>query len=163
MPITYETIATATVNATSFAFTSIPSTYTDLKIIINGIGTSTGSQLELRVNNVSTAVYSWNGFRGFGASNQSLNSNGMTEIYATDTGSGFSTTIPNTSIMDIFSYTGSNFKTILQTVFNDKNGSGAVGSFVWMYRQTTAITSLNFYIGSGNFVGTATLYGIKAA
>jgi len=163
MPTTYEPIATATLNTTSFAFTSIPQTYTDLKLIINGVGTSAGSQVQLYVNNVTTAVYAWNGFRGSGASTQAINSINMSEIYATDTGVGFSTTIPSTSIMDIFSYTGSTFKTILQTLSADRNGNGSVGSFSWLYRQTTAISSLNFTVATGNFVGTATLYGIKAA
>ena len=162
MATTYEPIATATVNTNIINFTSIPQTYTDLKVIIIGTASSSATQLQLRLNNDSSNLYNWTFMRGFRSSVQSANSTNMTEIYVTDTGIGFQGV--GTGVTDIFGYTStSSFKPMQQMTYNDNNGTGCVQEGAWLYRSTNAITSLYFFQSSGNFNGTITVYGIKAA
>ena len=164
MPATYEPIATQTVSgAANFTFSTIPSTYTDLRIIVTGTISSANNQLQMRINSDSSALYSWTTLRGNGTTASSFNVANMTEMYVTDTLVGVSTTEPTLSINDIFSYTASRNKTILSVTSNDRNTQGAVGRNVWMYRSTTAVSSLYFFTNTGTWTGTVSLYGIKAA
>lgn len=164
MAATYEPIATATVNTNVINFTGIPQTYTDLRVVVIGRSGNSATQLQLRLNNNSSSLYSWTFMRGFrGGSVQSAGSNNMTEIYVTDTGVGFDTTIPSTGFIDIFDYTSANNKPIQQLTYADFNGSGCVQQGVNLFRSSAAITSLYFFQSAGNFNGTITVYGIKAA
>jgi len=165
MATTYDKIATTTLGsaAASIDFTSIPATYTDLRIIL--VGTA------------ATSSYPWMRFNGDTASNYS-----DTYMYGSGTGVvaarnanitawymgawTFSTTIPSLFTMDIFSYAGSTYKTGLSTGSTDYNGSGFTDAIVSLWRSTSAITSIKIFSDAGynlNAGTTATLYGIKAA
>ena len=69
MPITYEPIATAsgTGSNTTLSFTSIPATYTDLILILNG-SLNTGNNTRMRFNNNSGFNYSMTVVTGDGSS-----------------------------------------------------------------------------------------------
>ena len=71
-------------------------------------------------------------------------------------------TIPTFFTVDVFSYAGSTFKTLLATASEDLNGSGSTSARVALYRSTSAITSFELYtVGTAFQSGTtATLYGI---
>jgi len=164
---TYEPIATTTLASTSATinFNSIPATYTDLRISLILFTTSNGNPL-LELNNDSSSLYSYTAMRGDGGgtvvSNRSTaNPNALMGFG----GSGATGGIPALSLIDIFSYTGSTFKTILSNTASDKNGSGITSTLVNLYRSTAAISTIKLLSDAGNFdVGTtATLYGIKAA
>ena len=80
---------------------------------------------------------------------------------------GASTTIPTLSSIDIFSYAGSTFKTVLINSAGDLNGSGTVWNAVGLWRDTAAINRIDIS-GAGSIrtfsIGTtATLYGILKA
>ena len=101
-----------------------------------------------------------------------LNGNGSTASSAAETSQdqiyiGYLTTgtIPSLTTVDIFSYTGSTYKTILSTSSTDKNGSGNILEIVGLWRSTSAITSIVIRSDATtmNTGTTATLYGIKAA
>ena len=163
MPSTYEPIATTTLgSASTITFSSIPSTYTDLRIVLVGLVSSADAGI-MRFNSDTATNYSFTRTRGDGASASSSSSANQTNIYI---GEYTSTSVPSLTTMDIFSYASSNFKTALISNNADKNGSGNIFNFASTYRSTTAISSITLScVNFTNFAAgtTATLYGIKAA
>ena len=166
MPATYEPIATTTLGsaAASITISSIPATYTDLILIATGVTTDDAVAIFLRFNSDTSSVYSQTRMGGDGSSATSSRNNGLSFLSATGF-AGSSSTIPSTRNINIFSYAGSLFKTILGFVSEDKNGSGAVTNAVGLWNNTAAITSISLTPSSGNLATgyTATLYGIKNA
>jgi hypothetical protein len=172
MPITYEPIATTTLgsNTSTITFSSIGSTYTDLRIVLVGRTNraSTGNDtVFLRFNSNTTESYSYTRLLGDGANVSSAAGTDLTSNVA-----GYIPRNNNTSgifglvTVDIFSYAGSTNKTYLSTTSADLNGSGDVVRIVGLWRSTSAITSITFSLSSTfqYLTGTtATLYGIKNA
>lgn len=165
MAATYEPIATTTLGSdvASFTMSSIPGTYTDLRVVLNVKGSSAGD-ITARFNSDSGTNYSYTNLYGNGSSAALGSQNSITYLYLTPNVS-VSSTIPDLITVDIFSYAGSTYKTALVTHSGDHNGSGGVERVVDLWRSTSAITSITFYgIGINIAAGTtATLYGIKAA
>jgi len=163
MPSTYEPIATTTLGtaASSITFSSIPATYTDLRLVLTEFSSNTATT-RLRFNSDSGTNYSSTSLFGSGTAAGSGRQADDTGIWL-DYYAGGSTTIPLLQIADIFSYAGSTNKTVLVNGNSDKNGSGAVERIVGLWRNTSAITSVTAARDSGNYnTGTtATLYGIK--
>jgi hypothetical protein len=164
MPSTYEPIATATVAVAtgSITFSSIPATYTDLRLVLT-LSSTSGATSRFRFNGDTAANYSQTILQGDGttAGTGRFTSNTFSYISNTTT----SITSPFFAALDIFSYAGSTFKTTLNSLSNDNNGSGSVEQYVSLWRSTSAITSIEVYRSSTLFsIGsTATLYGIKNA
>jgi hypothetical protein len=161
MATTYDKIATTTMagTAVSVTFSSIPATYTDLRLVVVAT-TSVADSISLQFNGDTAANYSVTILNGNGTAVSTSRSTGTTKIYTTN---NLSTTIPKLYTADIFSYTASIFKTALISMAGDTNGSGTLEYNVGLWRSTSAITQVVVGIGSGNLTGTATLYGIKAA
>ena len=170
MPATYDRIATTTLGSanSTITFSSIPATYTDLRWVLTLPNTalSSGNDIYVRYNSDSSSLYSATSLDGDGANATSVNNPNNDKGIANYQISYPSTTNPFLLTSDIFSYTGSTFKTSLQTASGDRNGAGGgVSRNVILYRSTSAITSITIFFNTANFaVGTtATLYGIKAA
>ena len=161
---TYIPIATQTLgsSASSITFSSIPSTYTDLRLVL--VCTATYNSPTLIFNGSSASNYSQTYITGGSASGASSSYNpASSAIYITSGPTqGVSTTIPNIYTFDIFSYAGATNKTLLETLAEDHNGTGAVQVGVALWRSTAAITSITLSDVSGNFSinTTATLWGI---
>jgi len=166
MPSTYEPIATTTLgsSANTITFSSIPSTYTDFRIVLAGV---TESYPSFRLNSDTGSNYSLTELNGDGAGASSNRSTSATRIYLGSQYGGTGLTNPQLLTLDVFSYAGSTFKTCLITASKDQNGAGYVTRSVGLWRNTSAITSITFTaeFGSTNFAAgfTATLYGIKNA
>jgi len=164
MPTTYDAIATQTLasSASSIIFSSIPSTYTDLRLTFSGARTGTGAYW-VRFNNDSSVLYSQTVLYGDGASVSAGGQNNADLLEF----SFFTTfnTIPIFTSIDLFSYSGSTNKTVLMDLAKDNNGSGYVGKYACLYRSTSAINRIDLIAPTNNFaIGcTATLYGIKNA
>jgi hypothetical protein len=162
---TYEPIASTTVAvaAASITFSSIPSTYTDLRFVLTSTASIGGSQSKITLNGLTTAIYSVTGLYGSGTTATSGTTNGNNFINLDTLGA--SSTIPTLITLDLLSYAGSTYKTIMWQANEDRNGSGYVSDYVGLIQTTAAITSLTVAQNSGTYnVGTtATLYGIKAA
>lgn len=161
MATTYEPIATASINATDFSFTSIPQTYTDLRVVFVGTNSSGGYNFNFYTNNSNTYWSSTN-LIGNGTTASSTNT---TNFLGYINLGNFSTTVPGLWTIDIFSYTNATIKkTFLCSRSADRNGSGDTRYTVGLNSDNTAaITRIDFNTPTGNMVGTATLYGIKAA
>lgn len=165
MPATYEPIATTTLGsaASSITFSSIPNTYTDLRIIwfissVSGTGTP-----GLRFNG-ATSPYSLTTLRGNGldAASARYSDNYM---YLSGTNSVPATGQPSLITVDVFSYASSTFKTCLSTGSFDRNGSGATVSTVGLWGNTSSINSITLMLNASNLNAgtTATIYGILKA
>jgi hypothetical protein len=165
MATTYDLISSQTLgsSAASITFSSIPSTYTDLRVVLVGTVTTTGNIPKLTFNGITTNTYSYTHFVGDGTSTISTSAASQTYIY-TGVGAQFLSTVPAFNAIDIFSYAGSTNKTVLFSLNADSNGTGYVDYGVGLWRSTAAITSLTLTITSNFLAGTtAQLYGIKAA
>ena len=165
MPITYEPIATTTLGsaATTITFSSIPTTYTDLRLVLVATAVTNNSNLYFNCNNDSSSLYSYTSLTGNGTAAASSRETDQVEFRTTMVG-GISSTIPSMTTLDLFSYRGSTFKTALMEFTADYNGSGTTARYVGLYRSTSAITSVKISSIAGLKTDTtATLYGIKNA
>ena len=165
MATTYEKIATTTLgSAGQITFSSIPATYTDLRIVLVSKSDFSGANVQFRFNGDTGNNYSFTYLRGNGASASSYRESNNPYGYLADQSSD---TQPNMGTLDIFSYAGSTFKTALATYSDDRNGLGNVFALVNLWRSTSAITSVSLSPSNfgGNFQAgtTATLYGILKA
>jgi hypothetical protein len=167
MSSTYEPIATTTGNgsSSSISFTSIPSTYTDLYLVQNGVVSVDQEWFTITYNNDSSSgLYSYTYFWGLdNGSTQSFrqsNKNFIAQMYA----AGGSTTRPSTCLVSIQNYSNTTtFKTCLIR-FNSNRSGNEIGLSVGLWRNTSAISTLT--LTSGAAIPTAasfTIYGIKAA
>jgi hypothetical protein len=172
MPATYEPIATTTLGsaAATITFSSIPATYTDLRLVIVGKWVYTSASygtIGARFNSDSGSNYSYTWIYGDGSAATSSRQTNGTEarMYLVCDTNGSSTA--SLATLDIFSYAGSTNKTMLHTHSNDLNTAGiGVGQRVLLWRNTSAITSIQLVNISGTDFATgttATLYGIKNA
>lgn len=170
MPATYEPIATISLASNStFLFSSIPQTYTDLVISGNVRGVNGGAveYLLMKFNGSSTG-HSFTQFVGDGAtavSNRNTPGGIAPSFFYCGlmAGGTANASIQSTIQIHINSYsnTASNKTAIIQMAA-DANGSGQVGNVVGSFTSTAAITSIQLQ-GSNGTVGSLTLYGIKAA
>ena len=164
MPTTYEKIQSTTLGSAqlSITFSSIPATYTDLRVVIV-YSPESGSAPIMRFNNDSATNYSNTMLIGDGSTASSSRNTDRQSIY-----SGYSAATNQVafSSYDIFSYAGSTFKTVLYDNSLDNNSYGYTIKAVGLYRSTSAITRIDLigYAAVNLKAGTtATLYGIKAA
>ena len=160
MPSTYTPIATAsgTGSNTTITFSSIPSTYTDLILIIGGGSTSASVVSQLQFNSDTGSNYSWTALFGTGSSASSARASN-----ATSAGNCITSNIITTTIYSIMNYANT---TTNKTVIGRGNStSDIVDARVSTWRNTAAINRIDVTFNSGNFAsGTVvTLYGIKAA
>lgn len=161
MAVTYEPIATTTLGtAGSITFSSIPSTYTDLVLVWNGVLATSSSAVRIELNGTTTG-YSTTQLRGDGAAASSGTftalAYGLVSVSQNNTNIGFGR-------IHFFSYAGSTNKTFLSEAAEDRNGSGNVSRHVNLWSNTAAITQIKLFAAQNWAIGTtATLYGIKAA
>jgi len=158
---TYTPIMTATLSSAvaTYTFSSIPSTYTDLILVVQGTIGSAGTQgCCIRVNG-DTSNYSCTQLDGDGTSVASYR-----ETNASNLNIGvLAGTRQSSSIFNFQSYKNtSTYKTILA---RGNDGGGYVRAAVGIWRSTAAINSISITNPSSNYqVGTTlTLYGITAA
>lgn len=160
---TYSPIATTTLgsSASSYTFTSIPGTYTDL-IIIGQIKGTASTYLNVRFNSDTGSNYSRTILSGNGSTLISDRRSNQTAI-ATDYNETIQTNFNYTTILQINNYSNSTtYKTLLG---RPNNAATGVGASVGLWRSTSAITSVSLVADSSAFdTGTTfTLYGIAAA
>lgn len=169
MPVTYKKIASVTVGAggsASMAFTSIPSTYTDLILKVSVREESTNSyELAMDVNGLTTAIYNWRLLQGSGSSAISDQRTSQTIGQAGVLSSSNSTASTFGNIEIYFpNYSGSTNKCYSVDSVGENNGTLAYARLVaGLISTTSAITSITLKLGSGDLdqYSTAVLYGIS--
>ena len=164
MASTYEPIATTTLGsaASSYTFSSIPSTYTDLRLVVTA-STTTGAnsgRADVTVNSDTGSNYSFTRLYGDGSSAGSYRRSNQTSFAEMlNSSSNF-----NPMYLDFMSYSNTTtYKTVLQNAFINASFRREVGVGLW--RSTSAISSITITAFSDTFQtgSTFTLYGIKAA
>lgn len=160
MAVTYEAIATTTLSSatSTVTFSSIPQTYTDLRVVFTGTANAT-SAFGLRYNSDTGANYSYTALYGTGAAVASIRGSSTT-----DPANGNIWTTQSNVTADIMNYSNSTtYKTAISRADNAANRTAA---WVSLWRSTAAITNLQITTTSANTYSigsTFTLYGIKAA
>jgi hypothetical protein len=162
-PIAWQSIST---NTATVSFTSIPQTYTHLRLVISAVGNFTSGQ-RLWCNFNSDTGGNYNQLYGYGYgsggnSGQLMNlSNGWLS-YATYAGINDRMV----SIADIYDYSATNKHKMLFTRNNDKYAPG-VEILGMRWADTSAITRIDFVLDTASgasFAANTTfaLYGISA-
>lgn len=166
MPATYEPIATQTLGsaAATVTLSSIPSTYTDLVLVISARMTGGGgaSAIQAQFNSDTASNYSFTLINGDGSSATSARASSQTQAavgLATDTANEWAT-----SIVQVMNYGNTTtYKTVLARA---GIASDRVRTLVSLWRSTSAVNRIDLINnGATTFVvgSTFTLYGIKAA
>ena len=164
MAVTYSPIATYSPSGTTTVdFTSIPSTYTDLVLVMSG-SMASAANMFIRVGNGSIDTgsnYSLTQFVGSGSSASSSRLSGQTECKITE-GLFFNTNEECNIILNFQNYANtSTYKTFISRTNSAGIGVNAAGC---TWASTSAINCIRLY-GSQNFNSGSkvTLYGIQAA
>lgn len=173
MPNTYTKIASIAVGSggsSNMTFSSIPSTYTDLMLLISARTTlsSYGDGLILTINGTTSAIVATKTLQGASGSIASFNSPSTSDVYVGDTNAATSTAsaFGNTSVY-IPNYAVSVGKTFSADHVAENNGSWCADQITGgLWNNTNAITTIKIGTGLGgssSFVqySTATLYGIS--
>lgn len=172
MPTTYEPIATSTITGSTVAsvtFSSIPSTYTDLAVVIQARGTFAQDGIDVTFifnGDNSGGNYSVNYINGNGTTvNSGRNSAGIGYFSFVPAGNN-TAGVYSANVHHIMNYANTTtYKTTLGKISFPGNQAGAN---VGLWRSTAAISSIQLQISNGSqgyYVtgSTLTLYGIKAA
>ena len=165
---TYVAIAEQTLGtaAASVTFSSIPSTYTDLVLVINGGTTAgTGQVASTTINNDTATNYSRTDINGdgtsIGSSTQSLSA-------IRDNAIGINGSIGDyNQILNFMNYSNATtYKTVLQRInrASASNFPGACAA-VYLWRSTSAINRIDVGLSASTWLAGSTfsLYGILAA
>lgn len=171
MAFTYSKIGEVIVGSggtSSINFSSIPSIYTDLKLVFslgNTGGSGTNEVVQIRFNGVSSGIYNYKIVRGSGTGSGSFDIGiwGNTFImanYAPGAANCFTNGeayIPN--------YTSSTNKSVsVDAVYDIDNATSYSSLVTGMWPVATAITSITLNYAANNIIqnSIATLYGIRA-
>ena len=173
MANTYQLISSVTVGsggAASIDFTSIPATYTDLKLVasirVDRSGT-TFTQLGVRLNG-SSSSYSTRTLEGNGSTASSANNTTPYFGYETFSANSTNSTTSTFSSFEIYlpNYAGSANKSGSIDFVSEQNATTAnakLGAALWSNTAAINQITLNEPNSNSNFVqySTAYLYGIK--
>jgi len=160
---TYEAIATQTLGsaAATVTFSSIPSTYTDLVLVVNGSITSGNENFLIQFNSDTASNYSDTSIGGNGTTAISNRETSNTAIRCNSYGS-ITTNLSqyNISIMNYANTT--TYKTTLSRGNNTGTGTSAN---VGLWRSTSAINAVKLLPSASTFIAGSTfsLYGIASA
>lgn len=170
MATTYELInkTILTSSQASIDFTSIPSTYTDLLVKISmrsteasGTAQSTGFNMSINGSTADRSARILNAFAGTTVESYTSTSTAIGTI----PGDAVTSNTFNNSEVYIPNYAGSNNKSFSVDSVTENNSStnNNLRFTAGLWSQTTAISSLGFTSGAGDFAsGTSIyLYGIK--
>jgi hypothetical protein len=164
MPATYEPIATSTLgSASTFDFTSIPSTYKHLMVVFNNIYTTANdSGIYFTVNSDTGGNYAHNiialgGNTAESAGNNSAGSNVYLGITTATNTAGYKAS----GTIEIFDYTS----TGTRTMFSTCRTRGTFYYGTWgnsAYVGGSAISSIQITLTGGTYSGgTIKLYGVS--
>ena len=166
MALTYEPITTQTLGSAQSTVTlsSIPSTYTDLVVVVSAAVASSSGDLLMTFNTDTSTNYSYTTITGNGSTPLSTRSANRNNIPC-DYNGWLTTTLGNhICIISILNYTSTNVNKTALT--RSSNASTGTDYNIGLWRSTAAINQIVFVNNSGsNFItgSTFTLYGIKAA
>ena len=148
MTATYDCIATTTLGSTAstVTFSSISGSYTDLVLVITTKDSGTGANwTALQFNSDTGSNYSWTQLGGNGSTASSTRGTSTTNLRV----GAISTTSFTPAIIHIMNYanTTTNKTAISRNSLADYPTSGSASAFVGLWRNTSAITSIDISVG----------------
>jgi hypothetical protein len=157
-------ISTTTLSNRQTDLTSIPGTYNDLVIIVNGANFPTyNTQISLRPNGSTTIVTTDNRQNSGGSNNSNVTTNSELNLSA-----GYNISLGssnNTWVIRIFNYANTSYyKAITNFGYLEQSGGTATAVGSWGGIATnSAITSLTLFLGQNVTYnsGQVLLYGVK--
>jgi hypothetical protein len=155
-------ISTTTLTGSSVLLSSIPQTYKDLQIIVrNHKPVSDNRQIRMNFNNDTTANRHRSSVTLTDSEDQTFDA-----TYSIITARNDNSVATGLSVVDIFDYTNATTWKIGQSLSFTVNSTNTTNfnciNYKFAYNQVDAITSLNFYLDTGDFTsGTILLYGVK--
>ena len=159
----YNLIATTTVGsggAANIEFSSIPQTFTDLKIVLSLRSVSFGTSVVVAFNG-STASFTNKYLEGTGSAAQT----GSSARYAAlTTGTDNTASVFSNCEIYIPNYAGSTNKSFSGEAVQETNATlSYMGLLANLWSNTASITQITFTHSTGNFAqySSASLYGIK--
>jgi hypothetical protein len=160
--ISSTTLSTAT---TTVTFSSIPSTYTDLVLVLSLKTSNPAYQPIVRFNSDTGSNYSATAISGNGSSAVSSRHTNQNGIYC-NPGAGTGGTVGNFMPWIISVQDYANTTTYKSALARFNNPDSLTNALVGLWRNTAAITSISIVAesGSGDFQSNSTfrLYGIEA-
>ena len=169
MATTYTLISSTVLTSTeaSVTFSSIPATYTDLALRLSARSSanSVDDLFYIRLNGVTTSLYSYSNISGDGSSSSSSRGSGspLAFSYLLNGATSTASTFTNFELY-IPSYTVSQSKPIGSFGARENNASSALLlATASLFRSNPAISEITALPGFGSFVAGSSfyLYGIK--
>jgi len=164
MAVTHKLIQTVTVGAggaSNIDFTSIPQTYTDLRIVYSLRNTNTSVIAEIQFNGLSTNLAS-RLLLGSGTATSSVTSSTTIRTYGSNPSDYTASVFSNLEVY-IPNYTGSANKSVVMDFVTENNATAAyLGFSAGLWSSTAAITQVTLTVSGGNVAqySSASLYGI---
>ena len=163
--IKLQTVTVGPSSAATISFTSIPQTFTDLKIVLSGRvdASSVSESCKMTFNGVTTG-YSNRYVFGSGSAGSS-GSDTQSFVFRVSSGTSTASVFGNGEVY-IPNYTSSNYKSFFDVSVAENNATSTGAIFTTnFWSNTAAITSITVTPLNGSFVqySTATLYGIKSS
>jgi hypothetical protein len=153
--ISSNTLGSATATVT---FSSIPATYTDLKLVFAGVVSGGGDAFYVRLNSDGGSNYSSTELKADGTTVSSARYSNVTYMYGL--GNGLSANQTNV-IVEFNDY--SNATTFKTGLFRYNDVNGYVAGTIGLWRSTSAINAISIHSLGGYATGsTFKLYGIEA-
>jgi hypothetical protein len=167
MANTFVKIQTFTLTGTqaNIEFTSIPQTYTDLKMVYSLRSNDTNA------NGGNFFYFQFNGAGFTGLTTRILGGNGSStnsgtgSLYAFMNPSDFTASVFSNGEFYMPNYTSATNKSYSIDSANENNATSNINAGAGLWSNTAAVTSIKLAPYSGSFVqySTATLYGIKSS
>ena len=171
---TYNLIQTVTVGAggaASIAFTSIPATYTDLKVVLSArstAGAAVAYSIFMKMNNLTSSIYSQKALEGNGSAASSFGQSGIDTAVRVGllNGTGATASVFSSTEIYIPNYAGATNKSVSIDTVSETNATTIYSNLIaYLVASTDAITDLTFSTESGTTsfaqYSSASLYGIS--
>jgi hypothetical protein len=150
-------IASGSLSTAQLSLTSIPSTYQNLQLVLNNVGSTSSGTPTFTLNNDTGGNYgnTWIGISNVGSNNSTTNYP-ISFVTLPSANNGYSI------IFNLFNYANTSTRKLINAFAFKTSGSGDHRTYFGGYDATGAINSIQFNTGAGTFSsGTYTLWGIK--
>jgi hypothetical protein len=156
--ISQTVVSTATPSVT---FSSIPGTYTSLKIVFTGQASGSVTDVNLQFNGDTASNYSW--VQSLATPTFASSSGSGTSIHAAILTASSAAPAATSEDCTIAGYAGAVFGKNVNCSYTVFNGGLVIGANNGEWSSTAAITSVTVFPTAGNFVTgtTVTLYGVQ--
>jgi hypothetical protein len=155
-----KTLTTTTANIT---FSSIPTTYTDLKLVASVRALRTGFPADDLVIQFNGSTSGYSGKRLYGVAS-SISSDSQSDIRGFASDADETANVFGSNEFYIPNYLSSNYKSVSIDMVTETIGTSApIGIFAGLWSNTAAINSIKVFCNNSDMVQYSTfyLYGIK--